>query len=157
MSSSGSSPGGRYGRHFRLALGAICFAFVVACVVLVLRRPTGVFWSVDSFHKHIQIESLRWDNGFRFDFPYSSRRWDPAGEFAPLGPTFFHVKDGELRLVWPLPFFLASYPFYRAFGANGLYALPILSGALVVWLTGTTAERIRAGRGLIAAFVHSAL
>jgi hypothetical protein len=81
---------------------------------------------------------------------------DPSGQFVAMGRSFFVARHEEVRLVWPLPFFIATYPFYRLFGSPGLFVLPIASGALVVRLTGLLAERLRRGRGVPAAIVVGA-
>lgn len=115
--------------------------------------PQGVFWSPDSGLKYLQMASLRWDNGLRFDIPYPGQALDPDFSAVPLGPTFYEVREGHIYVVWPLLFPILSLAFYWLLGFSGLFLLPALTGAGTVYLTGRLAERLHPGTGLWAALL----
>ncbi|MDO8532852.1 MAG: hypothetical protein Q7T26_11950 [Dehalococcoidia bacterium] len=137
-------------RHPVLALSAGIGLLYVAIALL---WPSGVFWSPDSNLKYVQMLSLRWDDGLRFDMPYPGRALDPDLQAVPLGPTFYEIRQGNIHIVWPLLFAAMSLPFYLLFGHAGLFLLPAASGAGTVYLTGRLTERLRPGAGVWAALV----
>lgn len=109
------------------------------------------FWSPDCAAKFLQMASVRFDHGLRFDVPYVGRSYDPALAAPPLEPMYYDVRDGELRMVWPEPFALAVRPFWAILGWPGLFVVPVACGAATVALSGAVAERIRAGSGWVTA------
>ncbi len=128
-------------------------AFVLLCVVLVASWPPMTFWSPDCAAKFLQMASVRFDPGLRIDAPYAGRSYDPALLAPPLEPMYYEVRGGELRMVWPELFALATHPLWKLLGWPGLFVLPIACGAACVALSGAVAERIRPGSGAVTAAV----
>ena len=121
---------------FPLLAGVIIFFLYLVIAVAVL-EPDSV-WTVDTGVKWLQLDSLRWEDGrFAFDIQYPNRQTDPALLFAHnyVNSSLLSSVDGQLHLR-RLPLFpLFTLPFYRLFGAYGLYVLPALGGAAISALT----------------------
>ena len=122
--------------YFPLLTGMITLLFYLIIVWVVL-EPTAV-WTVDTGAKWLQLDSLRWENGlFAYDIQYPNQETDPAFVFANdyKHNSLLSVVDGQLQLR-RLPLFpLLTLPFYRLFGAYGLYILPAVGAALISVLT----------------------
>jgi len=139
-------------RRASLWLLAAC-AFVALAYVAIAHAAPYANWSPDSDLKEVQIESLRWDGGLRWDLPYAARPLDPSMAHVPVGPSFYELRDGKLFLVWPLLFPLLSWPFFRLLGASGFVVVPLVAGVAITYFTGRTSEVLRRGSGALAALV----
>lgn len=122
--------------YFPLLAGATVFLLYLAIAVAWL-QPDAV-WTVDTGAKWLQLDSLRWENGrFAFDIQYPNQQTDPALLFAHnySVSSLLSIVNGQLHLR-RLPLFpLLTLPFYRLWGAYGLYVLPALGGAVISALT----------------------
>jgi len=137
-------------RHRPTFLAALVVAVVYA--LSLWGMPKHVFWMPDEGAKLFELEScgLSWRDGVTYRIPFAGQSLVPGYEFLPgfdVYPTPSVAADGSLYLAFdtPVVFPLLSAPFYRVFGAPGLYALPVLSGWLTALLAGVLASWFAAG------------
>lgn len=107
---------------------------VLLYLALVVIRPQGIFWSLDEGGKFLYLQNVLRTHDPRAALDYPGRAIDPQLRFVPL---YFWVRQGDqVYSWWAVGFSLLTLPFYLALGWLGLYALPILSGAVCAGLAG---------------------
>ena len=118
-------------------MAGVISLLIYLLIAWVIIEPNAV-WSVDTGAKWLQLENLRWENGrLAFNIQYPNQENDPSFLFAHnfTMSSLLGIVDGQLHLR-RLPFFpLLTLPFYRLWGAYGLYVLPALGGAALSTLT----------------------
>jgi hypothetical protein len=126
-------------RQPRAAAAAILVLVLYGAVLAVM--PKDGFWSPDEGAKFIQLHSVGWSDGWRYDIAYGAKAIDPEFTFYPtrchhedLYPV--QLPDGGVKLHWPLWFPLLSGVLLSAFGFVGLYVLPLMAGWLVAVVAG---------------------
>jgi len=124
---------------------ALLVAVVYAISLAIL--PKHVFWMPDEGAKLFQLQAcgLSWKDGVTYRIPFAGQRLLPGSEFLPGFDVFPEPKtmaDGSLYLEFdsPAAFPLLTAPFFHAFGALGLYILPMASGWLTATLSGVMAS-----------------
>jgi len=97
-------------------------------------KPSGIFWSLDEGGKLIYIESVLQRDNPSSQLIYPGQELDPFHENIAL--FFYSEIKGDIFSWWPVGFPLLSLPFYLLLGFRGLYVLPALAGAMIVFLSG---------------------
>jgi hypothetical protein len=131
----------------------IAAVFALLCVAVLGSRPAVTQWSPDCASKYLQLMSIHFDHGLHMNVPYVGKPFDPDMTAIPMGESYYDRRGGEIHMAWPALFPLVTYPFRQAFGWFGIFVLPIVCGAISVWLTGALADRIRPGTGWIASLL----
>jgi hypothetical protein len=140
----------------RPALAAHGWSIAAATLVLAVfiatlaSMPRHVFWSPDEGGKFYQLASLRAGVAGGREAPYPAAAIDPGRRFYPRGPNPglpslpypSTAPDGGVHFQWPIYFPLAVLPFFSAFGIDGLYVVPLLSGWLIAVLSGVVAHAL---------------
>lgn len=121
-------------------LSLLAFLLYLGTAWLVF-EPRAV-WSPDAGAKWMQLDSLRIESGrIAYDLRYPERWLDPELAFADINPSGIISPSNGLLQLRRLPLFpLLSLPFYRLFSFYGLYLLPALGGAAIVWLSQSLIE-----------------
>ena len=124
---------------WRWEIGAAALLLLLYATLLWV-MPKGAFWHPDEGGKFIQMQSLRWDGGWRYNVPYRGASRDPRLEYYVgrcagdrVYPT---VSDSGVRFQWPIWFPLVTQPLFARFGITGLYLIPLAGGWLTAVLTG---------------------
>lgn len=106
-------------------------------------KPTGIFWSLDEGGKFIYLESVIQEKNPKTSLIYPGHILDPNHDNIAL---FFYSKIGDkIFSWWQVGFPLLSLPFYKLFGFGGLYFLPALAGALIVYISGKITKYLSDG------------
>lgn len=129
-------------------IGLIAMALAILYLLVAASSPPLAFWSSDSEIKFLQLQNLRWEDGPKIDLRFAGRALDPNFAAVPLGHAFYEVRGGHVFLVWSIAFSLLSLPFYKLFGALGLFVIPAASGAGTAYVAGRIAERLRPRTGI---------
>ena len=117
--------------------------FLLICLIVLSQTPTSVFWSPDEGGKFIQLLTLsRWKDGRPDKIPYPGQRLDPDYKFYPTGYFPQPMDNGHVRFFWSLWFPAMSIIPFKLLGSPGLYLIPIISGLLIVVLSGWLAHRL---------------
>lgn len=128
--------------------GRLWFAFAVMLVAFVYistysTLPSSVFWSPDEGAKFIQMLSGVNPGDTVCHPAYGGAANDPLYIYYPKGDIYpAPVWPAGTRLSWPNAFPAASLPLFRAFGAGGLYIIPLGGGILTAAVAGLLARRI---------------
>ncbi|HYO76481.1 MAG TPA: hypothetical protein VE010_08460, partial [Thermoanaerobaculia bacterium] len=108
---------------------AVC-VIALAALAFLQQRPLDVFWGPDSANRFIQVQQLLRSGSIRVE--YLARDLDPEMAIAPTGGHHFIPRDGELVSFYGPAFPLLTAPLYAAFGAPGLFVIPIAATLLLV-------------------------
>jgi hypothetical protein len=132
-------------RHRWTFAAALLVAVVYGISLSIL--PKHVFWMPDEGAKLFELEasSVSWTGSVTYRLPFAGQRLLPGNEFLPGFDVFPEPKtmdSGRLYLQFdtPLVFPLLTAPFFHAFGAVGLYILPVVSGWLIAIISGVLAS-----------------
>jgi hypothetical protein len=133
--------------ELRALVAALLFAgagYIAAAMLL----PTSVFWSPDEGCKYIQLESLRWHDGLRYEIAYPAAKYDPEFRYYPSSALYPQPRGRTgAGLNWSTWFMLVSKVFHAVFGMPGLYVLPWIGGLLSAAIAGWVAFRIEPAAG----------
>jgi len=125
-------------RHYLfLILGSI-FAFFLYLLIAWLYLNAQEIWSPDAGAKLLQLKSLRFENGkFAYDILYWGAPIDPELHYTLSNPSrdILRIINDKLFLDRFPIFPILTLPFYHYFGMKGLYILPALGGALIVFFS----------------------
>jgi len=130
---------------YRWTVAAALLVAVVYGISLSI-MPKHVFWVLDEGAKFFELEACRlsWKDGLTYRIPFAGQRLLPGNEFLPDFGVFPEPRtvNGKLYLEFESPFALPllTAPLYHAFGAVGLYILPVVSGWLIALLSGVMAS-----------------
>jgi len=111
-------------------ISALIIYLTIAWIVF---DPDAV-WSPDEGAKWLQMVSIRFEGReLLLTIPYQGGTLDPDLNFALMEDPkdLFRVFDQELILDRLPVFTLCSLPFFKLFGAYGLYLLPAIAGSLI--------------------------
>jgi hypothetical protein len=120
-----------------LVLGSF-FAFLIYLSVAWFYLDAQEIWSPDTGAKLLQIKSLRLEDGkFAYDIPYWGKQIDPELQYALSNPSrdILRIIDGKLFLDRFPVFPLLTLIFYKILGMKGLYILPAIGGAAIVFFS----------------------
>jgi hypothetical protein len=115
------------------------FVFFVFYFLAVL-KPTGIFWSLDEGGKWIYMENVLRTGNPRAPLIYPGQSLDSDLESVAL---YYYARTGRhLFTWWPVGLSLITLPFYRVMGWAGLFLLPALAGAIIVYFSGKITETL---------------
>jgi hypothetical protein len=122
------------------------FFLVLACVtasylaLVFLIMPQGAFFSSDEGLKFIQLQNVIRKGWGVFTIDYPGRELDPALSYVPINNPPPLIRDGKMFAVYPVFFPLLAAPLYQLFSYTGLYLIPLLSGLLILAISGYIAR-----------------
>ena len=128
--------------------GAAALLVAIVYAISLSIMPKHVFWMPDEGAKLFELEACglswpktAWRGKMTYRIPFAGQRLLPGDEFLPgfdVFPQPIRMADGSLYLGFdsPVVFPLLTAPLFHAFGAVGLYILPLMSGVLVALLSG---------------------
>ncbi len=115
------------------------FVFFIFYFLAVL-KPAGIFWSLDEGGKWIYMENVLRTGNPRAPLIYPGRALDSDLENIAL---YYYARVGQhIFTWWPVGFSLITLPFYRIMGWAGLFLLPALAGAVIVYFSGEITETL---------------
>jgi hypothetical protein len=121
--------------HGLLVISVLVFIIFFSLAIL---KPKGIFWSLDEGGKWIYMENVLRTGSPRAPLIYPGRSLDSKLENVAL---FFYGRIGQkIYTWWPVGFPLVTLPFYKLLGWAGLFILPSLAGAIIVYFSGKIAE-----------------
>ena len=126
-----------------ITIAFLCFLFYFLLASL---KPEGIFWSLDEGGKLIYIESVLREKNPSTALIYPGKPLDP--NYENLALYFYSLKNGEIYSWWQVGFPLLSLPFYKFFGFAGLYILPSIAGALIVFFSAKITKFITKNQNL---------
>jgi hypothetical protein len=108
--------------------------------------PKSVFWSPDEGAKFLDLHTLLNRRGESiYQVPYPGQRLDPDYVFYPgaSAQSAFPqpLADGQVDFSWSIWFPLISVIPFKLLGAPGLYVIPLVSGLMIVALSGWLTHR----------------
>lgn len=104
-----------------LTLGFVLIAYV--CFLQL--TPEGCFWITDGGNKFVQLRSFSETGSIAIDYP--AEDIDPRKRFFPRGGHHFKSINDKMYSFYPPYFSLISAPFYKLFGWNGIFIIPLFS------------------------------
>ena len=107
---------------------------------LAMLKPAGIFWSLDEGGKFIYLENVIRTGSPRSPLIYPGRYLDSDLESIAL---YYYTRVGQhIYPWWPVGFSLITLPLYRVLGWAGLFLLPALAGAAIVYFSGKITETL---------------
>jgi hypothetical protein len=122
------------------------FSILLLYLIAFSTLPKSVFWSPDEGAKFLDLHTLlNWRGGSIYQAPYPGQRLDPDYVFYPgaSDQSAFPqpLADGQVDFSWSIWFPLISVIPFKLLGAPGLYLIPLISGLMIVALSGWLAHR----------------
>ncbi len=90
--------------------------------------PKDVFCATDCGNKFIQVQHI--DRYGSMDIHYPAKKLDPEFKYFPYCAHHFKKLGNKIYSFYPFYFPVISAPFYKLFGAAGLYILPLAASLL---------------------------
>ncbi|MDI6785968.1 MAG: hypothetical protein QMD92_04580 [bacterium] len=110
--------------------------------------PSNTFFTMDNSIRFIHVQSILQNNFKDIYIKYPGEHLDPNFQFFPIRPPWktldlhIFIKNQKAYSMHPIAFpFLSTY-FYKLFGYNGLYLIPILSSLVSLILIYLLANKI---------------
>lgn len=112
--------------------------FIVYIFIAWFYLDSHGLWSPDEGAKLLQLVSLRFVNGkFAYDIVYWGKQIDPQLQYVLSNPSrdLLRIIDGKIFFDRFPIFPLLTLVFYQVLGMKGLYVLPAIGGALIIFFS----------------------